>query len=102
MSDITWDRLQRLQQSEKRKTQCGDVAREAPGGSGAWLGQEGWGEDGGRLGREAGDSGGPRVGSQAVARTLSGKDGVPDGCRGSRQALEPRRTVSASKRRELS
>lgn len=84
MSDITWDRLQRLQESEERGIHCVGVAREAPGGSGAQLGQEGWGGDGGRLRQEAGGSGGPRVSSQAVARTLSWKDGVPDGCRGSR------------------
>lgn len=84
MSDITWDRLQRLQGSEEREIHCVGVAREAPGGSGAQLGQEGWGGDGGRLRQEAGGSGGPRVSSQAVARALSWKDGVPDGCRGSR------------------
>lgn len=80
MSDITWDRLQRLQESEKREIHRVDVAKEALGNSGAQLGQEGWGGDGGRLGREAGGSGGPRVGSQAVAKTSSWKEGVSDGC----------------------
>lgn len=80
MSDSTWDILQRLQESEEREIHHVDVAREALGSSGARLGQEGWGRHGGSLGREAGGSAGPRVGSQAVAKTLSWKDGVSDGC----------------------